>query len=100
MSLFPYEDVLTREIESWKGFAKSLLTEQDTMLYMKMLNDCYKYATAINAKGQPFPTESLIIALLFSQHRLIEWLEGQINFTTNKLSLVTVTEIERANLET
>ena len=55
------------------------------MLYMKMLNDCYKYAKAINAKGEPFPTESLIIALLFSQHRLIEWLEGQINFTTNQL---------------
>jgi len=85
MSLFPNEDILTREIESWKGFAESLLTEQDRMLYMKMLNDCYKYAKAINAKGQPFPTESLIIALLFSQHRLIEWLEGQINFTTNRL---------------
>lgn len=84
MSLFPDEDILTREIESWKGFAESLLTEQDRMLYMKMLKDCYKYSKAINSKGQPFPTESLIIALLFSQHRLIEWLEGQINFTTNQ----------------
>jgi hypothetical protein len=79
MSLFQNEDILTREIESWKGFAESLRTEQDRMLYMKMLNDCYKYAKAINAKGQPFPTESLIIALLFSQHRLIEWLKGQIS---------------------
>lgn len=84
MSLFPDEDILTREIESWKGFEESLLTEQDRMLYMTMLNDCYKYAKAINAKGKPFPTESLIIAILFSQHRLIEWLEGQINFTTNQ----------------
>jgi hypothetical protein len=37
-------------------------------LYEKMLNDCYKYAAAINAKGQPFPAEPLIMALLLSQH--------------------------------
>jgi len=30
-----------------------------------MLNDCYKYATASNAKGkEPFLTEPLIMALL------------------------------------
>ena len=44
-----------------------------------MLNDCYKYSTAINAKGVPFPTEPLIMALLFTQHKLIEWLEMQVS---------------------
>ena len=41
-----------------------------------MLNDCYKYATAINAKGQPFPSEPLIMALLLlsQQHKIIDWL--------------------------
>jgi hypothetical protein len=43
-----------------------------------MLNDCYKYSKAINAKGRPFPTERMIMALLLSQHGLIEWLEKQI----------------------
>ena len=42
-----------------------------------MLNDCYKYAAAINAKGQPFPTELLIMALLLSQHKMIDWLTKQ-----------------------
>jgi hypothetical protein len=42
-----------------------------------MLNDCYKYATAIDAKIQPFPTEPLIMALLLSQHKMIEWLTDQ-----------------------
>lgn len=79
MSLFPNEDVLTKEIESWRGFADCLPTEEDRIIFIKMLNDCYKYAKAINAKGRPFPTESLIMALLFSQHRLIEWLEAQIH---------------------
>jgi hypothetical protein len=34
-----------------------------------MINDCSKYSIAINAKGQPFPIESLIMALLLSQQK-------------------------------
>jgi hypothetical protein len=68
MSLFPNEDILTKEIESWKGFANNLSSKEDRELFEKMLNDCYKYAAAINAKGQPFPAEPLIMALLLSQH--------------------------------
>ncbi len=74
MSLFPNEDILTKEIESWKGFANSLSSKEDRELFVSMLNDCYKYAAAINAKGQPFPTEPLIMALLLSQHKMIDWL--------------------------
>jgi hypothetical protein len=50
----------------------------DRKVFMEMLNKCYNYAKAINAKGRPFPTEPVIMALLFSQHKLIEWLEAQI----------------------
>ena len=32
---------------------------------------------AINAKGQPFPSEPLIMALLLSQHKMIDWLTKQ-----------------------
>ena len=69
MSLFPNENILTKEIESWKGFADSLHSEQDRKVFEKMLNDCYRYAAAINVKGEPFPSESLLIALLLSQHK-------------------------------
>jgi hypothetical protein len=79
MSLFPNEDIITKEIESWKGFANNLSSKEDRELFEKMLNDCYKYATAINAKGQPFPTEPLIMALLLSQHKMIDWLTKQIS---------------------
>jgi hypothetical protein len=44
---------------------------------MKMLNDCY--AKAIDVKAQPFSSEPLIMAILFSQHKMIDWLEGQIS---------------------
>jgi hypothetical protein len=46
---------------------------------MNMLNNCYKYTKAINAKAQPFPSEPVIMAVLYSQHKMIEWLEGQIS---------------------
>jgi hypothetical protein len=44
-----------------------------------MLTDCYKYAAAINAKGEPFPAEPLIMALLLSQHKMIDWLTKRIS---------------------
>jgi hypothetical protein len=33
----------------------------------------------LNSKGQPFPTEPLIMALLLSQHKMIDWLTKQIS---------------------
>jgi hypothetical protein len=52
LSLFPNEDILTKEeIESWKSFGDSLSSKEDRELFEKMLNDYYKYAAAINAKG-------------------------------------------------
>ena len=38
-----------------------------------------KYALAINAKGKPFPTESMITALLLEQHKMINWLQNKIH---------------------
>ena len=78
MSLFPEEDILTKEMESWKGFADSLKSEEDKNLFLTMLNDCQKYALAINAKETPFPTEPLIMALLLTQHKMISWLSEQV----------------------
>jgi hypothetical protein len=68
MSLFPEENILTKEIESWKGFSDSLMSEEDKKLFIEILDKCQKYALAINAKGKPFPTESMIMALLLEQH--------------------------------
>jgi hypothetical protein len=80
MSLFPNQDVTTKEIQSWKGFVDSLNSQEYKELFNKMLNDCHKYAAAINAKGkEPFPTEPLIMALLLSQNKMIEWLKDQVS---------------------
>ena len=51
LSLFPENDIITKELESWSGFADSLETDEDRNLFKKMLNECYKYSVAINDKG-------------------------------------------------
>jgi hypothetical protein len=89
LSLFPSEDdILTREVESWRGFVDSLKSEEDKKLFLKMLNDCYKYSTAINAKSELFPAESLLMALLFSQHKVIDWLSKQVSTTRSSCTSV------------
>ena len=69
MSLFPEENILTKELESWRFFADALNYEEDKKLFLEMLEKCQKYSIAINAKGKPFPTEPLIMALLLEQHK-------------------------------
>jgi hypothetical protein len=82
MSLFPNEDILTKEIESWKSFADSLKSQEYKELDNKMLNDCYKYSNAINAKGEP-STEPLLMSLLLSQYKIIEWLSAHLSSSDN-----------------
>jgi hypothetical protein len=77
-TLFPKENIHTKEIETWRGFAESLKSGEDKKLFLKMLNDCQKYALAINAKGTSFPAEPLIMALLLTQHKMINWLSEQL----------------------
>jgi hypothetical protein len=72
------KETLTKEIENWKVFADSLKSEKDKKLFLEMLEKCHKYALAINAKGKPFPTEPLIMALLLEQHKMINWLQKKI----------------------
>ena len=78
MSLFPEENIVTKEIESWRVFADSLKSDEDKKLFLEVLDKCHKYAVAINAKGKPFPTEPLIMALLLEQHKMIDWLQEKI----------------------
>jgi len=73
MTLFPNEDTLTQEIESWIGFADAL-REEDRLLFLRMLNECYQYTSSINSKGEYFSTESLLMSLVFVQHKIINWL--------------------------
>ena len=56
-------------------------------MFLEMLEKCQKYALAINAKGEPFPTEPLMMALLLEQHKMINWLQKKIPPFLSKGSL-------------
>ena len=73
MSLFPSDDLLAKEIESWKTFGENL-REKDKVIFTDMIRDCYKYLRAINAKGDWHSTESLLMSLIISQRQMIEFL--------------------------
>jgi hypothetical protein len=92
MSLFPDENVLTREIETWRGFIDKLPSDEDKAVLTKLLNDCYKYSVAINshAETHPFVSESLIMALLLTQHKLINHLKSMMPSKQTKMSHVEV----------
>lgn len=73
MALFPRDDILAREIDAWKGFSDGLRAE-DRKIFQQMLSNCYKHANAINAKGETLPTEAVLMSLILSQQRIIEFL--------------------------
>jgi hypothetical protein len=74
LSLNPSDDILTQIIKSYEGYA-DLLRGQERKEFDEMLRFCYRYAEAINAKGEPFPEEAVIITLLFKQHLIIKELK-------------------------
>jgi len=79
LALFPNEDTLIQEIQSWRGFADAL-REEDRELFLRMLEQCYQYADSINSKGEYYSTESLLMSLVFVQHKIINWLINNRNF--------------------
>ncbi|MEP0825903.1 MAG: hypothetical protein HRF40_10490 [Nitrososphaera sp.] len=74
MSLNPSDDVLTQIIKSYEGYA-DMLRGQDRKEFEEMLRLCYRYAEAINARGEPFPEEAVIMTILFKQHLMIKELK-------------------------
>ena len=67
------DNVLAKEIESWNKFEYAL-REEDSILFSKMLNECQQkeeYTKAFNAKGEYNSTDSLFMALIFQQQKMI-----------------------------
>ena len=84
MSLFPTDDILAKLQEQWKGYADAL-RQEDKEAFLTMIEKCYAHAAAINAKGEPFPNEALLMALVFSQYKMINWLVPKVAELSAKL---------------
>jgi hypothetical protein len=74
------DNILAKEIESWKGFEYAL-RQPNATLFNKMLTECLEneeYAAAFKTKGPQDSVESLFMALIFQQQKMISKLIQQI----------------------
>jgi hypothetical protein len=74
MSSHEDENILAKEVESWKGFEYALRKPNAT-LFNKMLTEYLEneeeYASAFKTKGSQYSAESLFMALIFQQQKMI-----------------------------
>src|SRR5919202_3053078 len=72
------KDILQKEIESWNEHFGYALREENRILFNQMLSECLtdeeQYRNAINSKGENYSTESLFMALIFQQQKMISQL--------------------------
>jgi len=75
------DDILAKEIESWKDFSHAL-REEDALLFDKMLSECRQnkdYITAANSKGKYYSAESLYMLLVLQQQKMINELIAKVS---------------------
>jgi hypothetical protein len=85
MSLFPDKDTISRLKEAWICYADAL-RQEDREAFLTMMDKCYAHAAAINAKGEPFPNEALLMSLVFSQYQMINWLVPKVAELSKKIA--------------
>ena len=61
MTLDPKDDIVMQVIKTYEGYATTLSGEKREC-FDEMLALCYQIAEAINAKGEPFTEEAIIMA--------------------------------------
>jgi hypothetical protein len=73
MNVIADDEILANEIESWKGFEYAL-RQPNATLFNKMLTECLEneeYAAAFKTKGPRDSAESLFMALILQQQKMI-----------------------------
>jgi hypothetical protein len=77
------KDILDKEIESWENHFGYALRKENRILFNKMLSDCLTdeklYHNAVNSKGENYTTESLFMALIFQQQKMISQLMDKLS---------------------
>jgi hypothetical protein len=77
------KDILQNEIESWNNHFGYVLREENRILFNQMLSECLtdeeQYRNAINSKGENYTTESLFMALIFQQQKMISQLIAKLS---------------------
>ena len=80
------ENLEIKEAESWKGFEYAL-RNPNASSFNKMLKECLEneeYEEAFKSNGPQFSAESLFIALIFQQQKMISRLIESLSSNQNK----------------
>jgi hypothetical protein len=62
--------ILKQELDKRKNFSFAL-KKQNREFLKRMLQSSYKYLVGINTKEKEYSTESLLISLIFDQHKIL-----------------------------
>ena len=62
--------ILKRELDKWKTYS-DILRKHNRDLFNQMLQSSYKYLSSIEAKGENYATQSLIMSILLEHHKKI-----------------------------
>ena len=62
--------ILKQEIDKWYKFS-FVLRKKNRLLFEEMLRSSYKYSRTIEVRGKENSTESLFMALLFDQQKIL-----------------------------
>jgi hypothetical protein len=79
-------DLVKKEIEAWKGFEYAL-RKPNSSLFNQMLNECLEneeYLEAFKSRGSQFSAESLFMALIYQQQKMIRGLIESLSLKQNK----------------
>ena len=75
------DNILTRQIKSWKGFEYAL-KEENRILFNMMLTEWHEnqdYVMAVSSKGEPFAAESLFMILILQLQKIIKQLIARLS---------------------
>jgi hypothetical protein len=75
---------LKEEIDSWSRFVESLRLE-DRELFKNMVQKIWTYSDAVEICKDEYTTEALLLSILISQQKTINWLTNQIEQYKQKL---------------
>lgn len=74
---YTYDDkILENEIESWNSFG-NILRNENRIIFRQMLEDIKAYSETAKAKGKNFSFESMCLALIIQQQKMLNELFGK-----------------------
>ena len=57
------------KLENWEDYTSKFRETKNKDLFNQMLQSAYKYSSSIEAKGENYATQSLLMSLIFEQHK-------------------------------